>query len=305
MTPSISSTATRGTPPRHTVGSLLRRCLPVVQVALGAAIVLGTAGTFAGTQVAAPSRHATIESAVFHPTVSVAAGRTVFHPSQSDNWSGYNQGLLEKDEAFSSISAEWVVPTATQHTAGQAENSATWIGIGGGCLNTSCTATDSTLVQAGTEQDVAANGTASYSAWWELVPVPSVTASITVNPGDLISCSISALVPGVWSISLSDLTDGQSFTETLPYASSELTAEWIEETPVVVGTSGTGLAALPNLSTVTFTNATVNGANADLAPAEEMQLVDSNGNPIATPSPPGSDGNSFDDCAWATTCTAP
>lgn len=106
----------------------------------------------------------------FHPAVSVAAKGTAIHMSQSDNWTGYNQGYLEKSETFHSISAQWTVPTATQHTAGQAEDSATWIGIGGGCLNTECSVTDSTLVQAGTEQDVDATGAASYSAWWEIVP---------------------------------------------------------------------------------------------------------------------------------------
>jgi hypothetical protein len=229
----------------------------------------------------------------------------MFHASQSSNWSGYDEGALSTGTTFSSISGDWTVPTVSQHTAGQAEDSATWIGIGGGCLDTSCTATDATLIQAGTEQDVAANGATSYSAWWELVPVPSVTASITVHPGDHIHCTIAAVVPGLWQIALSDLTDGQSFAETLPYASTEDTAEWIVETPLVVGTSGTGEAALPNMTTVSFTGATVNGANAHLAAADEMQLVDSNGNPIATPSAPGADTASFNDCAWATTCAAP
>ena len=58
---------------------------------------------------------------------------------------------------------------------------------------------------------------------------------------------------------LTDNTDGQSFTESTAYSSSELTAEWIVETPVVVGTGGTGVAKLPNLGEVHFTNAEVNG----------------------------------------------
>ena len=268
----------------------------------------GAASAGATHQSETHARHGvslTVSAPRFHPGVSVKVKGTALHDSQSNNWSGYNQGFLEKDTPFSSIGAQWVVPTATQHLAGQAEYSATWIGIGGGCLDTSCSATDSTLVQAGTEEDVAADGTASYSAWWELVPVPSVSASITVHPGDLIKCDISQIVPGLWSIVLTDTTDGQGFTETLPYPSSELTAEWIEETPVVIGSSGTGISALPNLSTVGFTQATVNGANANLAPAEAVQLIDSAGAPIATPSAPSAAGDTFNDCAWATTCAAP
>ena len=48
------------------------------------------------------------------------------------------------------------------------------------------------------------------------------------------------------------------------------TAEWIEETPLLIGT-GAGLADLPNLSNVPFSNARTNGA-------------------------------AFTACAWATSC---
>jgi hypothetical protein len=48
-------------------------------------------------------------------------------------------------------------------------------------------------------------------------------------------------------------------TESAEYSSDETTARWIAETPVVVGTGGSGLAALPNLGKVHFTNADVNG----------------------------------------------
>lgn len=259
--------------------------------------VLGGAGP-----AAAASHFRTTDK--YHGTISVTAARTKFAESQSSNWSGYNQGILDTDSPFSSISASWVVPTASQHTAGQAEDSATWIGIGGGCLDSSCDATDSTLIQAGTEQDVSASGAVSYDAWWEIIPAPEIESSIVVNPGDVIDCSISASVPGLWTITLQDTTDGQSFTETVPYPSDESTAEWIEETPTEIGTGGTSLAALPNLSTVQFQQATVNGADADLVPDQAVQLTDSDGNPLATPSSPVN-GDEFDDCAWASSCAAP
>jgi hypothetical protein len=87
--------------------------------------------------------------------------------AQSNNWFGYNQGTLEQGgKLFNSITGDWTVPTATQHTSGQDEASSDWIGIGGGCIDANCTVGDNTLIQTGTEQDVAANGTASYSAWW-------------------------------------------------------------------------------------------------------------------------------------------
>lgn len=265
----------------------------VVALAAGAGLVAmtGTAGA-SSARTGHPS-----------PLVNVRAPRTALHDSQSNNWSGYDEGILQTESPFTSISGTWVVPTATQHTKGQAEDSATWIGIGGGCLDTSCAATDETLIQAGTEQDVAATGKASYSAWWELVPVPSIAATVAVHPGDTIHCSISDVVPGVWSIVLEDATDGQGFTETLPYASTMDTAEWIEETPLVVGT-GAGISALPNLSTVSFTSATVNGANPHLVPADAIQLTNATGGVLATPSAPAT-GDAFDDCTYASSCAAP
>src|SRR5436309_1021190 len=91
--------------------------------------------------------------------------------NQSNNWSGYNQGTLEKSGTmFHQVSGDWTVPTATQHKAGEAEYSATWVGIGGGCVDANCTLTDSTLIQAGTSQDVDASGTRPNGAAAGLVP---------------------------------------------------------------------------------------------------------------------------------------
>src|SRR5689334_12811612 len=68
----------------------------------------------------------------------VHAGGSV-NTNQSTNWSGYNIGAdypqVTTGTTFTSVSGQWTVPTARQHTTGQAENSATWAGIGGGCVN--------------------------------------------------------------------------------------------------------------------------------------------------------------------------
>ena len=72
--------------------------------------------------------------------------------NQSENWFGYNQGTLEQGrKLFHSITARWTVPTASQHTKGQAEYSSDWIGIGGGCVDANCLIGDTTLIQTGTE----------------------------------------------------------------------------------------------------------------------------------------------------------
>ena len=144
--------------------------------------------------------------------------------NQSSNWFGYSQGTLEQGtKLFNSITGDWTVPAATQHTSGQAEASSDWIGIGGGCVDAGCTVTDSTLIQTGTEQDVDATGAPSYSAWWELVPAPSISISnMTVSPGDHMHASVAELVndADVWNITITDVTKNETFTTTVPYPST-------------------------------------------------------------------------------------
>ena len=237
----------------------------------------------------------------------VHVAKTRFHTNQSNNWFGYNQGTLEQgSKQFHSITGDWTVPTATQHTKGEAESSSTWIGIGGGCIDANCLVGDNTLIQTGTEQDVDSSGKPSYSAWWEVIPGPSININMTVAPGDHMHSSIAEAVAGseVWTITLKDVTRNESFTQTVPYPSTHATAEWISETPLIIGT-GAGLAALPNLTTTPFTSGTTNGQNAGLKSSEEMQLVDSNGKVIGAPSAPNSTTDGFNTCTWATSCPAP
>jgi hypothetical protein len=242
------------------------------------------------------------------PAAEVSIGHrpiAVLAANQSSNWSGYDQGILEPGKAtqFNQISGTWKVPTATQHKKKQAEYSSSWAGIGGGCLDTACTATDNTLIQAGSEQDVDAAGKASYSLWYELIPAPSITiTNVSVKAGDTISVDIHESPAGsnVWVITVKNVTNGQTFTTTVPYSSTHATAEWIEETPVVIDGTGTGVAAMPNLNKPHFASATVNGVSAHLVPAEEIQLV-ANGVVLATPSAPAG-GNSFNVCTYSKTC---
>jgi hypothetical protein len=61
---------------------------------------------------------------------------------------------------------------------------------------------------------------------------------------------------------------------------------------------------MPNLDTVHFTDASYNGANPKFQTIDELQL--DNSNMIeAMPSGPGPKRSSFNDCTWATNCTAP
>src|SRR5690348_14453560 len=110
---------------------------------------------------------------------------------------------------FHEVAADWTVPTPSAHKAGEAEYSSDWVGIGGGCIDANCTVGDNTLIQTGTEQDIAANGARSYSAWYELIPEPeTVIPSITVHAGDRMHADIGEVVSGsnVWKITLTNRT---------------------------------------------------------------------------------------------------
>ena len=146
-----------------------------------AVLVAGTA-----TLVSAPSEAL---QPVQAGTGGAVHGGTIvaLNASQSVNWSGYSQFGSQ----YHAITGDWVVPTASPHRSGESEYSATWAGIGGGCLDTQCSQTDRTLIQAGTEQDVVydllGGTTTSYGAWYELIPNTAVTISpsaLPVAPGD-------------------------------------------------------------------------------------------------------------------------
>lgn len=285
-------------------------------LALGAAAWAGTGSTAraGGAAGRGAGEGALFAGGQYHPGVRILhPGVRILHlagphyaTTESSNWSGYDLGLLAQAKIFTAISAQWTVPTATAHMKGQAEDSATWIGIGGGCVDSGCAATDATLVQAGTDQDVDAAGHGSYQSWWEIIPLPEVTAPLAVAPGNRITVSLSEPTLGEWIISMRNDTTHRSFQTTVPYTSDYSSAELIEETPLEVGASS-AMLPLPNLGHVQFSDATVNGKAADLVTSEEMELVGgSNGTTVlARPSSPDPSRTSFYDCSYATTCAAP
>jgi hypothetical protein len=244
-----------------------------------------------------------------HAAPAIAARPiVVVGANQSFNWAGYVQGTLAKGITFHSISAEWIVPKVKQRNRGRAEHSTSWIGIGGGCLDSACTLTDTTLIQAGIEHDVDAAGNAHYYAWWEPIPAPQIRTELPVRAGDRVRVEIaeSTVTPQLWTILIVNVTTGGSFTTTVPYTSTYATAEWVIETPVVISDDGgIQVGPMPDLAIVHFDNATVNGVPAALIPSEQMQMIDSDRSIIAAPSLPDSDADGFNDCTYRRSCPAP
>src|SRR6202008_92611 len=99
-------------------------------------------------------------------------------------------------------------------------------------------------------------------------------SGMTIAAGDHMHASIAEVVPGsnLWTIVLQDVTRNESFSQTLPSSAPPLPAEWIGETPLLLGTNA-GFAALPNLTSPVFDNATTNGQPANLKTSEEIDLT--------------------------------
>ena len=246
--------------------------------------------------------------ATARPIVVVAA-------NQSSNWSGYMQGRLERGISFHAIAADWIVPKVKQRNAGEAETSLSWIGIGGGCLDTGCTIGDDTLIQAGIGHGVNAAGDPDYYAWWEIIPLPlqRTDPPLPVRPGDRVHLAIveSATTPELWTITIANLTIGQTFTRTLMYPSSFATAEWVIERPVTISEDGrVQVSPMPDLAVVHFDAASANGTPANFVASEriemvDIELVDFTVSRVAMPSLPDREADGFNDCTYRKTCRVP
>jgi hypothetical protein len=264
---------------------------------------------------------------LIHPRVlaplaaAIAAGATALGATAaptvvSSNWAGYvvtgTDATTGVAQSFKSVSGTWTQPAANCTTTSGSAASAFWVGLGGN------SETSQSLEQAGTEVDCQANGTAVYSAWYELVPSPSVKVSLKVGAGDKMFGSVKVNGSKV-TVVLKNLTRKSSFTKTLTMASPDLSsAEWIAEAPSACTSSGRcQTVPLTNFGTVSFAGAQATTAGGhtgtisdSLWSATAIQLQSQAGNPFnrfasqvtatkAVPSALSSGGSAFS-VAWST-----
>ncbi len=196
----------------------------------------------------------------------------VTHSTQQTlNWSGE----MATGAGFTGVHGSWTVPSVT--AAATNHDSATWIGIGGG----SRSATG--LIQTGTDQHTS-TGTTTYSAWYEILPSPSVTIidpttgrPVPVSPGDQIRAEILQQTSGAWLIQIEDVTKGWLAHGTFTYTGTTATAEWIEEAPSL----NTSIETLADFHSAHFTDMqdTPSGTQTLVA----LQMVTRAGTVIAYP----------------------
>ena len=252
----------------------------------------------------------TVSAACALGAVPVASARAADNVSQasSSNWSGYVVGDDASDGSsghFKSVTASWVQPTAKCSAASGQTFAAFWVGLGGA-------SSSGKLEQDGTEANCSANGTASYYAWYELVPSAPVTVDLAVHPGD--SMTATTTVDGdQTTFSIVNHTTGQSFEKTIAFANPDLSsAEWIAEAPSACSGSVSNCSTLPlsNFGSAKFTSASATdtaghtGTISDgdwqtsavsLAPdaSSEFASATAASGGGATPSALSSDGSSF------------
>lgn len=209
-------------------------------------------------------------------------GRTVV----SLSWAGYivSQSFNHQLEV-TAIEASWVVP---QVNASSGDGySSTWIGVGGQI--------DKTLIQVGTEQDVA-GGQGTYYAWYEMLPSFSVRINgLTIAPEDTVVASLTLVDANanVWNIQLSDTTNGQTFSLNVNYHSSLSSGEWIIERPTI----NSQISTLCDFGNVPFSNCQIKMNNVKGSISNftysEIQMTNQQAAPLASVSTLSPDGSSF------------
>jgi hypothetical protein len=225
--------------------SLIRQCRFAVLALLtlfGTALVLAPPGVAAASTL----HHSTHTQAPMQPTPPGPGGPPALAPAgtiTSTNWSGF----AATGTTFSSVSATWVVPTATC-TSGNQYSSA-WVGLDG--------YSSRTVEQTGTDSDCA-GGAPSYYPWFEMYPAGSVLIARPVAPGDQMHASVTATTATTFALTISDATRGwtRTFNRTLATAKRS-SAEVIEEAPCC--TPAGDALPLANFGKINFTNADANG----------------------------------------------
>ncbi len=200
----------------------------------------------------------------------------------SSNWSGY----LASAGTFTGVSGGWSVPQVSGNGHSTSAD-ATWVGIGG--------VTSSDLIQVGTQDSVSSRGQVSSEAFYEMLPAVSTPVpGMTVTPGDVMSANITQVSSGQWKISITDVTQSESYNITVSYSSSLSTAEWIEEDPSYA--AGRQIP-FDDFGSVNFTGATMieNGGAQTLtgAGAQAIIMQIPTGNTVASPSGISGDGEGF------------
>jgi len=234
--------------------------------------------------------------AVAGGTAAPASGRRVVHhlfaplavADESSNWAGY--ALRSKDPAapvnFTRVVGSWRQPATKCNWFDTDSLSAFWVGLGG------YNGGSQVLEQIGTDADCNPLGPPSYYGWYELVPGPPISFAMKIEPGDVMTASVSVKGKLVF-LELRNETRGLLAVKVASSTNLDLSsAEWIAEAPSACWGTACRPVPLANFGTVAMSRveATGNGHRGGLADdtwdAVPIQLL-SGGTQTIFPSPQG------------------
>jgi hypothetical protein len=198
---------------------------------------------------------------------------------ESMNWSGYVLPKFITGEHYTAAQATWIVPEVFFDGINNSASSS-WVGIGGFCKNKKCGRhqDDGTLIQLGTEQDfVSETEPPNYYAWYEMLPgAENPIFSLPVNPGDVITASLSCAAKcnkkTSWTLSMTNETTGDTWSQVVKYKSSRLSVDVIEEAPF-----SDGILPLADFRTATFSDITANSDPVNLSEGVSVVMEDDQG----------------------------
>jgi Peptidase A4 family/ell wall binding domain 2 (CWB2) len=185
----------------------------------------------------------------------------------SSNWSGY----VSTGNSYTSVTGTFTVPNLVSGTP-TSDASTYWVGIDG--------ANNTSLIQAGVLEYVDPSNTnlVYIYPWWEILPAGEVEiTSVAVSAGDEVTVTIRVVSGDLWGITLTNDTNGESFTTDQVYTGPETSAEWIVEAP---SQNGSIVPLAPYTPDVSFTN----DEYAGVATGLDRYVIVQNGVQVSTPS---------------------
>ncbi len=186
----------------------------------------------------------------------------------SGNWSGYEA----ENGPFTYVTGTFTVPTLVNGTP-DADALSEWVGIDG--------VNDTSLIQAGISEriDPSNPNLVLVNPWWEILARPETPiANIALAEGNEITVTIGQLSGSDWGITLTNDTNGETFTTDQTYTGPGSSVEWILEAPE--SSPGVQTTLAPYGPAVTFSDLRFVGSDTTQI---ELFMVQA-GDQVSTPS---------------------
>ena len=215
--------------------------------------------------------------------------RIAFATAASTNWSGY----AAYNATFSDVKGTWTQPAVNCPT-NKKQYASFWVGLDGYNSNS--------VEQIGTDSDCTGQDKPSYYAWFELYPAPHTRFSLAIHPGDTISAEV-ASAGSQYTLTLANVTTGDTVTTNQTAAAQNNSAEWIAEAPSFCTPKKCSVLPLADFGTVNFSGSytTGNGQMGTISTTawsnDEITMITPPSTIKAQPTSLSPDGGSFS-VAW-------